>query len=113
MGDWTTKSYGKVTDFNLMMVEGVTGTLEALKIAKEKCVGILKSNGDSKTKEITEAFYVIKGSPCIVVANDEISLSEGDFLSITGLSKSGYSINFYNRGEEEITIIKATIYYNS
>ncbi|SNS58253.1 HutD protein [Anaerovirgula multivorans] len=112
MGDWTTKSYGKVTDFNLMMAEGVTGTLEALKIVREKCVEILKSDEDNKVKQITEAFYIVKGSPCIAVGNDEISLGEGDFFSITGLSKDEHNINFYNRREEEMMIIRVTIYYN-
>lgn len=110
MGDWTTKSYGKVTDFNLMMAEGVTGKLEAFKVAKGKSVEILESSSNVSTKEVTEVFYVVKGNPYISMGKDKISLGEEDLLSVTGLFKSEGSVHFCNEKDEEIIIIRAIIY---
>ena len=34
-GNWTTKSYGKVTDFNLMLSKDFTGNINAISLEKK------------------------------------------------------------------------------
>ncbi len=71
-GGWETSAVGKVTDFNLMMAEGVRGDLEAIVLTKgeEKRVG-----GKQKV-----FIYVYRGS---VKVKDNIA-ETGDLISFEG-----------------------------
>ena len=75
-GDWNTKSYGKVTDFNLMMNEDSDGALEAIGIKGNDSKEILSNKS-------VEAYYCVKGEVQVTINGTElIKLCEGDFLLI-------------------------------
>lgn len=75
-GDWKTKSYGKVTDFNLMMRKDCRGSLEAIGVKGNDCKDILSD-------KTVEAFYCIKGEIELTINETElIKLCKNDFLLI-------------------------------
>lgn len=70
-GDWTTRSFGKVTDFNLMMAHGCEGELEAIRLEK----GETRRTSPIATKtsmKVTEAIYCVMGKMSILLGGAEI-----------------------------------------
>lgn len=115
-GEWATTSFGEVTDFNLMLAQGYTGTLESIFLNSDEIKDILLH---SKTKEyenfhiISEALYIAQGN--IEIDNGLIGkadLKRGDLAVVTRTGEditSEYKI--YSKGLEESKIIKASIFY--
>lgn len=110
-GDWTTKSFGRVTDFNLMMAEGCTGNIEAIKIGTAKGIDLLledvKVNGD-----FTEVLYCAEGQAEISIGSDKnLKLFEEDLAYIkTPINEKGTKVKLYNIGDKELKIIRTTVY---
>jgi len=112
-GEWSTTSFGKVIDFNLMLAKGYTGKLESLLFYNGEAKDILLNNNDERFSEIVEAFYIVEGSIEIVRGiNEKISLNKGDLALVTRIGKETtleFKIN--SRCQEETKIIKASIFY--
>jgi uncharacterized protein len=112
-GDWTTISFGKVTDFNLMMSEGCIGKLEALLLQGKHIVKIPLNKIKENYKCVTEVFYAAKGNISLRTSNqnEQIDLNEGDLISIVKVSdKDKHEIEMWTRGGKS-AVIRSTIYY--
>lgn len=114
-GDWTTTSFGKVTDFNLMLTQGYTGTLDSIFLSSGEIKDIwLHSMGinDDKFLEITEAFYIVQGN--IEIDNglvQKIGLNKGELALVTRTGEEiTTELKIHTKGLEEAKIIKATIF---
>lgn len=57
-GDWNTKSYGKVTDFNLMLNKNTDGIIEHINLENEITIDY---DNNYKYDNLTEVFYIVKG----------------------------------------------------
>ena len=103
-GEWVTTSFGKVTDFNLMMAQGCKGKLEAISV---------RAFEDKDFSLITEAFYIVNGNADIEkVTKEKINLVEGDLILVTRAEKESNSeFKIHSNSEEESNIIRATIFY--
>ncbi len=113
-GEWNTKSYGKVTDFNLMMAEGCKGKVQTIIINKEECKEVLLDNLQSENySEIEEVFYCVNGEVEVYENKGKsFKLSEGDLLSVTKTQEETQKmLKFSSIGEKESQIIRTTIYY--
>ncbi|MBU5483187.1 HutD family protein [Clostridium sp. MSJ-11] len=97
-GDWTTKSYGKVTDFNLMLNKDCSGDIYPIMLNKNLSFTI---NSDSST---TEALYCVQG-PIEIITNkdDKIALNAGDLLLINK-EKEDLEIELNSKNEDSIVI---------
>lgn len=114
-GDWTTKSYGKVTDFNLMMSSSCRGELHSISLPAAQAKEIHTSNLNEKYfSNVTEVFYCVGGIVDIYVKdNVNIHLNKGDLFQITSKSTStSATLIFSNNNEEEVKLIKAVVYYS-
>lgn len=112
MGDWTTKSFGKVTDFNLMMAEGCSGRLEALSIAGGGSADILLDDIKEESERITNAFYIVSGNTSITFQNIKYDVYEGDlFLTAGSANENGGALSIYNKLEKYAKIIRAVIFF--
>ncbi|MBW9156434.1 HutD family protein [Clostridium sp. FP2] len=111
-GEWVTKSFGKVKDFNLMMAKGYKGKLEAISVNAGEFKDI-NLNDVEKSSQITEAFYIVKGDIEIdSEINGKINLNQGDLAIVTRIDKEIISqFMIQNRSHEESIIIKASIFY--
>ncbi|MGF7060340.1 HutD/Ves family protein [Brassicibacter mesophilus] len=113
-GEWTTKSYGKVTDFNLMMSSGCCGNLQSI-ILKEKVskkiIFTNKVTGNYST--ITDVFYIVKGNLEVVTElNKMYRLQQGDIFEITRKSSENtFCFNFNNVESCDVKLIRTSIYY--
>lgn len=113
-GDWTTKSYGRVTDFNLMMAEGCEGNVEAIKIGTAEGLNLLiqdaKVNGDFT--DIVEVLYCIEGQAEISIeAHKNLKIFEGDLAYIKApINEKEIKLELYNIGAKELKIIRTTVY---
>ena len=120
-GDWITTSFGKITDFNLMLAQGYNGKLEAISVnaGDFKDINVNDDDDDDdddddeKFSGITEAFYVVKGAIEIDTGiNKKISLNSGDLALVTRTVQeitSDFKIHSSYQGETKI--IKASIFH--
>ncbi|QZY54937.1 HutD/Ves family protein [Crassaminicella profunda] len=114
-GEWTTHSYGKVTDFNLMMAKGCKGNLEAIEILEEENIEIVDIH-DLYTNEFTistEGFYCINHHVSIVIdQKEEILLQKGNLLLIHMKSPSQkLPLKILNEIQKTIHIIRVSVVY--
>ncbi|WBW99069.1 HutD/Ves family protein [Oceanirhabdus sp. W0125-5] len=113
-GEYETRSFGKVTDFNLMMGNGCKGALEHLSLnrGESKNISFICDIGEDLT-EITEVFYCVEGEIEILTENNEkINLFKGDLISVTrGEKENPLTFKFTNNKQAQVKIIKAVVYY--
>jgi uncharacterized protein len=110
-GEWNTKSYGKVTDFNLMMSNECTGSLEAILVNKKQSTNITLE--DKKGFDnISNSFYCVNGEGCILVNENKINIHKGDFILINrNLDDDLISVEVSNNNDKTLQIIKTNVYY--
>lgn len=113
-GEWETKSYGKVTDFNLMMAQGCGGKLETILLKSGDLQDILLHTLDSKNhSKITDAFYCVNGEVEISTDKDEkLNLNERDVVVVTrSINESPISFKLLNTSKGKTEVIRSIIYY--
>lgn len=115
-GDWTTTSFGRVTDFNLMMTEGYKGKLEEISGKALEFKDILLCNNindDLRFSKITEAFYIVKGDVEMdMITSGKIDLNEGDLVLITRTEKEiDCELKIHSSSQQGYRIIKSSIIY--
>lgn len=74
-GDWETRGFGKVWDFNLMTRDGVQGEVFGTSLMKDEIISFQFKNGSEFT-----GLYVIKGRMSISLPELHILADAGDFI---------------------------------
>jgi len=111
-GDWTTKSVGKVRDFNLMMSQNCSGKLTAISCREKESIEV--SDLISRDCEpCTSAFYCVDGSIQVLVDEKKTyELQQGDMLILT---KEHYNekitLKIRNLEEKNVHVIRADMQY--
>ncbi|MDR6997853.1 HutD family protein [Neobacillus niacini] len=101
-GGWTTRSKGKVTDFNLMLAKGYDGELIAIHLEKDNPDVSLALNGQA------EVFYCVAGFVRVVTSDEEIFILEkGDTMILNSKIKN---ITLQNDEDINASVIRASIY---
>jgi environmental stress-induced protein Ves len=112
MGDWTTKSHGKVTDFNLMMADGCCGKLKVLSLAGGGSARVRLNETEGCTGQVTNAFYAVSEDVSAVLQNKWADISEGDLLLVTNpADEETPEVEFHNQLSKEVNIIRAVVFY--
>ncbi|PEZ75546.1 HutD family protein [Bacillus sp. AFS017274] len=110
-GGWTTRSIGRVTDFNLMLAEGCEGDLSTIHLNDGIHSEVL-DNGESTKR--TDAYYCFKGKSRMNIDEKEtIVLEQGD-LVILNIDHFCNNLNIKLSNCEDdssATIIKVSIFY--
>lgn len=109
-GGWTTKSFGKVRDFNLMLAEGCNGELEALTIRKEEYNETFSPNNRDLLQSV-ESFYCVNGNINMIIDDQEsVELEEGDLILLRGeRSTRSINIKMLNKDEAAANVIRASV----
>jgi environmental stress-induced protein Ves len=81
-GDWKTSSKGKVVDFNLIMGEGICGSLKYISLGKGKNLFKIDSGGDRSRPVCTVGYYLIFGGIQIHLNQEEYELEKGEMILI-------------------------------
>lgn len=113
-GDWTTTSFGKVCDFNLMLAGACAGELTAIHTENNRPIALETKPADpGKFAKVSSAFYCVEGSITLTIANSEsYELLAGDFLLLTlqaGTEK--VSLTLAGSSPSPAHIVKADIKY--
>lgn len=83
-GDWTTKSIGKVRDFNLMLNNGCKGELEAVIFDNETNIRTRAFIYDKAYSMATQGFYCAEGDADIFIGHEKRErLLTGDLMLIS------------------------------
>jgi uncharacterized protein len=108
-GDWVTNSYGKVTDFNLMMAEGCKGKLKAIGIKAGE--GIELNLENEEDRYLTEVIYCANGQVEVLTKKSEGSmLLQGDLVYINApIGEKDISLKLINNSNKEAKLIRSTI----
>lgn len=112
-GSWKTKSYGKVTDFNLMMSAECEGELEEVHLEKGKSKTIKSGMDEKRFLQNTKAIYCINGSIQVKTSdNDVLNLCEGDLALLTLESNiDTLAFSICNSGDKQADMVVANIRY--
>jgi uncharacterized protein len=114
-GDWVTNSYGKVTDFNLMMAEGCKGKLEIITMKAAENIELSRTNEKNLNEynNITEVFYCVNGEVEVVTKEDKsLKLLQGDLAYISWpINEERIFLRLFNEASSEAKLIRSTIYY--
>lgn len=98
-GHWNTKSYGKVTDFNLMLNENADGFIEHINLENEKIINAYKND---KYNNTTEVFYCVKGKINISINNEREELKAGDVAIIKNVHNLEIKLNNVDKFNSDI-----------
>lgn len=110
MGDWTTKTYGRASVFNLMTKEEYRGELLYLDIPKNK-QKIFSYNSSYNKEIIAMCFYAANGSFKTILNNKTFEVKTNDLLTIDYFSQSVLSkLVFNNTSNENSKIVISIIY---
>ena len=105
-GDWNTKSYGKVTDFNLMLNDNADGFIEYINLENEKIINPYKND---KYNNTTEVFYCVRGKINISINNEREQLEAGDVAIIKNIYN--FEIKLNNMDKFNSDIIRTKVNY--
>lgn len=105
-GGYETKSYGKITDFNLMVRKGNEGFAEALDIQQDyKELELQKMEGFEKE---TQGIYCTEGF-CTVNINDEtVMLNRGELFIATGAQENFSKLGVMGQGRA----VRVEVFFN-
>ena len=98
-GDWNTKSYGKVTDFNLMLNDNADGFIEYINLENEKIINPYKND---KYNNTTEVFYCVRGKINISINNEREQLEAGDVAIIKNIYNLEIKLNIMDKFNSDI-----------
>lgn len=111
MGDWETKSYGKASDFNLMMAEECYGDLEVIHFDGKNEV-VVEADKHNEMLKVKECFYCLGGSMNFVVGNEEFCIDEEDLFCISYMShQRDFNIKLLQDIKEDIKVIRIIVKY--
>lgn len=84
-GDWTTTSFGKVRDFNLMLADACAGELTAIRTNDNTPIALETKPADpARFAKVSSGFYCVEGCITLTIGNnDRYELLAGDFLLLT------------------------------
>lgn len=111
-GSWKTRSFGRVTDFNLMMSEDCEGELDAIHLDKGQLKKVFLDNKKGFLENV-QAIYCVNGQIILKTTNgDEILGNEGDIILIkTNNNLRGQYFEVYNKKAEKADLIRVDIFF--
>lgn len=111
-GEWETRSYGKVTDFNLMVSEKANCNISYIKLNKNTMSKFsLNIKNKKNHKNLSYGFYCYEGNIKVSLQDNSFALNKNDFILIN-LKKGFGSMSLINEGNNIAHVIKVKIVYN-
>ena len=112
-GDWATESFGKATDFNLMMTENCQGELTAVSLSGGDSIQIMERMAGVKDNRVTTVLYCVDGDVQMLDnAQNSYKLQAGDALL---LHRKSYNqkmlLQMTNIEEKKIHVVRADMQY--
>lgn len=105
-GNYDTVSYGKITDYNLMVRKGNQGMAEVMPLSAHNTVISLDRN--PKYNHRSETYYCVEGFCAISFGKNTCLIRKGELLVVTVSEDALDSISIMGDGK----VIRAYIYFN-
>ncbi|WP_338547119.1 HutD family protein [Emergencia sp. JLR.KK010] len=105
-GAYTTKSFGKITDYNLMVKKGNEGFLDVI-MAEEQSKPLDRDSYPS-FERYTTALYCTEGFAAVTVCGETLMLTVGQQLVINDENRNPAEVSVMGDG----TLIRAQIFYD-
>lgn len=105
-GAYRTKSFGRITDYNLMVAKGNRGTLDAVELTQDSRK--LDFDEDWKYERKTAALFCRDGFAAVSVGGETIMMSPGQQLVINGAAGEAFDISVMGEGH----LVRAQIFYD-
>jgi len=111
-GEWTTKSYGSVVDFNLMTTDGCIGKINCLVIESRKQFKLSFKVNNNQYKKQMKYYYSPQQDFLMVANNQNYLVNKKELVCITKSEKSDLSeVYILNSTSEDKKIIETIVYY--
>lgn len=114
MGDWTTRGFGRVRDFNLMMKRNCSGGLEEIIIQGQDKLSLQEVPAIVGFEHVAQIIYTIQGEFEITIEGSEAfyTVHRGDIAVVIGQTAEEYpEIKLQGKGPEEAKLIRSIIHY--
>ena len=111
-GAWSTTSFGRAVDFNLMMAEGVDGSVTAVTLTPDREKNVSPSHAAECCRRRTIALYAYAG--CVEISVDDRihALAEKDILLLHDTPPADTAIqSFQLRSTTPARIIQTVVLY--
>ncbi|WP_445489020.1 HutD/Ves family protein [Niallia sp. 03133] len=109
-GEWTTRSKGKVKDFNVMLRNNYQAEIETINL-EPGTHRVFSVKNKSSFDKVTDFVYCIQSEVRIRISEAKsLMLQEGDLLLINRKVKEELNIDLYNQGNEKLILIKGEIF---
>ena len=105
-GAWKTKSYGKITDYNLMVRKGCEGYLDVITLDSEK--ENYHSTEETKKALATHALYCKEGYFVVTVGSESQMVKQGELFVIEGNANEDVAYSLMGEG----LVIRAQIFHD-
>lgn len=103
LGDWETRSRGRVVDFNLMTTGNAVGTIKLITISPDQSFRITSSKADTAF-----GIYPLKGNLVYHDDKEKSVIEAGDFFLFLK-SKVGQALTIHGSGECEFVFVRIEI----
>lgn len=105
-GGAMTKSFGKITDYNLMVRKGCEGFLDVVLPTNEK-MDLIQEPADDYTY-ISIGLYCLSGYSAVVINNQSVMVREGQLLVVDYEQNETIQLGIMGEGET----IRSQVFYN-
>ncbi|KMT21899.1 HutD family protein [Clostridium cylindrosporum] len=112
MGDWTTKTYGKASVFNLMTRENYNGELLHINISPNKQLKFEYKTSLNKDLEAI-CFYTVNGGFTSTINDKVFETIKNDLILINSVDSSSINEFLLSNNTSEITNIIVSIIYSN
>lgn len=112
-GEFNTKSYGKVRDFNLMTTDDCEGDISHISIEPDEFKKFKIGDMKDDYNNVSHVYYPINADIDIEFSSDfKEKVHEGDLLIITKeRNDKDETLYIYSKNNEKIDVIESIIYY--
>lgn len=112
MGDWHTRSFGRVADFNLMTAEGCEGHIEAIKVSPANIIeaNVFTALGNKGYDTVFEVFYFLSHIDVSMLGMGTVEMHKGDVLMLQSTSNNVKIVEFDNINTAQAHVIRASVY---
>ena len=105
-GAYRTKSFGKITDYNLMVAKGNQGSLDAIALTAESAQLAFDEGWGYERK--TAAFFCRDGFAAVTVDGETVMMKPGEQLVVNAFAGEDFNISVMGEGH----LVRAQIFYN-
>lgn len=105
-GAYRTKSFGQITDYNLMVAKGNQGYLDAILLTEKSAH--LAFDEDPAYERKTAAFFCRDGFAAVTVSGETVMMKPGEQLVVNAFAGEAFDISVMGEGH----LIRAQIFYD-